>query len=226
MGGTGGELPFGGEEAGLELFFVAALAEDIPAFGVFAIVFFDVGFGGLERVVGGIVGAVEEEGLISVSFGFFQSLCSRLRSEAADPVIIYKVDGVVGDDVGGVEGFVFVGGGDFPGLAVEAEGVVAGEEVGGAGEVAPIAVEAEVGGLFGEVPFANHHGVVTGGGHDFGDGGSAGEFFAAGLITVEAGEEGDTGGVALGGVVELGEAEAILSEGVEVGGVDLGAVAA
>lgn len=61
VGGAGGKLPFGGEEAGLELFFVAALAEDVPAFGVFAFVFFDVGFGGLERVVGSVVGAVQEE---------------------------------------------------------------------------------------------------------------------------------------------------------------------
>lgn len=64
---------------------------------------------------------------------------------------------------------------DSPFFTVEAEGLVAGEEVGGAGEVAPVAVEAEVGGLLGEVPFANHHGVVVGGGEDFGDGGSAGE---------------------------------------------------
>lgn len=62
VGGAGGELPFGGEEAGRDLPFVAALAEDIPAFGVFSVIFFDVGFGSLERVVGSVVGAVEEEG--------------------------------------------------------------------------------------------------------------------------------------------------------------------
>ena len=64
--GAGRELPLGGEEAGLELFLVASLAEDIPAFGVFSFVFFDFGLGRLERVVGGVVGAVEEEG-----FGHF-----------------------------------------------------------------------------------------------------------------------------------------------------------
>jgi len=68
--------------------------------------------------------------------------------------------------------------------------------------------------------------VVVGGDEDFSDGCSAREGFAAGLVTVKAGEEGDTGGVALGGVVELGEAEAIGGEGVEVWGIDFGAVAA
>jgi hypothetical protein len=46
------------------------------------------------------------------------------------------------------------------------------------------------------------------------------------LVTVEAGEKGDAGGVALGGVVELGEAEAVVGERVEVGSIDFGAVAA
>ena len=71
VGGAGGEFPLGGEEAGFDLFLVAAFAEDAPAFGVFAFVFFDVGFGGLEGVVGSVVGAVEEEGLIPLSLGFF-----------------------------------------------------------------------------------------------------------------------------------------------------------
>ncbi len=76
-----------------------------------------------------------------------------------------------------------------------------------------------------EVPLADHHGVVSGGGEGFGDGGAAGEFGAAGLVAVESGEQRDTGGVALGGVVELGEAEAFLGEGVELGGFDFGTVA-
>lgn len=66
VGGAGGELPFGGEEAGRDLFFVATFPEDVPAFAIFAVVFFDGGFGGLERVVGGVVGAVEEEGFWGV----------------------------------------------------------------------------------------------------------------------------------------------------------------
>jgi len=156
VGGAGSEFPLGGEEAGVDLLFVAALAEDIPTFGVSSGVFFDVGFGCLKGVVGSVVGAVEEEGGL-----FF--------------VLINEVDGVVGDDVGGIKGLSFVSDGDFPRFAVEAEGFVTGEEIGGPGEVAPVALEAEVGGLFGEVPFAHHHGVVVGGGENFGDGCSAGE---------------------------------------------------
>ena len=46
------------------------------------------------------------------------------------------------------------------------------------------------------------------------------------MITIEAGEEGDAGGMALGGVVELGETEACFGESVKMGGFDFGAVAA
>lgn len=47
----------------------------------------------------------------------------------------------------------------------------------------------------------------------------------ASLVCVEPGEERGAGGAAAGGVVELGEAEARLGEGVELRGVDLAAVA-
>lgn len=139
---------------------------------------------------------------------------------------IEELDGEVGDGVRCVEWFVVEGFGDGPVLAVEAEGIVAGEVVGGSGEVAPVALEAEVGGLLFEVPLADHHGVIAGGGEGLGDGGTAGEAFAAGLVAVEAGEQGNAGGVALGGVVELGEAQSVPGEFIEVGGVDFGSVAA
>ena len=59
--------------------------------------------------------------------------------------------------------------GNFPWLAVEPKGVVAGEEIGCSGEVAPIAVEAKVSRLFGKMPLTNHHRMVIGGFEDFGD---------------------------------------------------------
>ncbi len=46
------------------------------------------------------------------------------------------------------------------------------------------------------------------------------------LPAISAGEEADAGGVAFRGVVELGEAQAVGGEAVEVRGFDLSAVAA
>jgi len=45
------------------------------------------------------------------------------------------------------------------------------------------------------------------------------------LMCIETSEEGGAGGAATGGVVELSEAEAVGGEGVEIGGLDLAAVA-
>jgi hypothetical protein len=45
------------------------------------------------------------------------------------------------------------------------------------------------------------------------------------LIAIEPGEEGDSGGVALRGVVELREAQALFGESIEVGRFDFTAVA-
>ena len=80
---------------------------------------------------------------------------------------------------------------DGPRLAVEAEGLVAGEVVGGAGEVAEEALEAIVGGFFREVPLAGHGGEVAGRGEDLGDGDGARHRFIAGLAAPAAGEQAD-----------------------------------
>ena len=82
-----------------------------------------------------VVSAVEEEGVWV--FLFFDA-----------PMLVNKIESVVGDNIGGVKWFSFVSSGDFPWLAVEPKGVVAGEEVGCSGEVAPVAVETKVRGLF------------------------------------------------------------------------------
>ena len=84
-------------------------------------------------------------------------------------MLVNKIESVVGDNVGGVKWFSFVSSGDFPWLAVEPKGVVAGEEVGCSGEVAPVAVETKVRGLFGKMPFSDHYRMVFGGFEDLGD---------------------------------------------------------
>ncbi len=91
--------------------------------------------------------------------------------------------------------------------------------------MAPVALEAEVGGLLVEVPLAGHGSGVTRRAKDFRDGGPASERVAPGLVAVEPGQERDARAVALGGVVELGEAQAVFREGIEMGRVDFGSVA-
>ncbi len=99
------------------------------------------------------------------------------------------------------------------------------------------AVEAGGDGHAVEVPFADVVGAVAGGFEKGGgewspDGAvsSLGALFsfdgvAADLLRVVAAEDGSTGGPTAGGVVEAGEAEAVLGEGVEIWCFDFGAVA-
>ena len=156
MGGSRREWPFGRKEAGLNLFCVASLAKDIPSFSILALIFFDFCFRSLQWVVRSIVSAVEKEG-VWVS-PFFDA-----------PMLINKIKSVVGDNVGGVKWFSFVISGNFPRLAVEPKGVVAREEVGCSGKVAPVAVETKVRGLFRKMPFSDHHRMVFGGFEDLSD---------------------------------------------------------
>ena len=114
---------------------MASLAKDVPSFSILAFIFFDFSFRSLQWVVRSVVSAVEEEGVWV--FLFFDA-----------PMLVNKIESVVGDNIGGVKLFSFVSSGDFPWLAVEPKGVVAGEEVGCSGEVAPVAVETKVRGLF------------------------------------------------------------------------------
>ena len=91
--------------------------------------------------------------------------------------------------------------------------------------MAEVALKAEVGGLFAEVPFAGHGGEVTSGREHFGENDGALEALVAGLAAPTAAEEADAAAVALRRVVELGEAQAARGEFVEVGRFDLAAVA-
>jgi hypothetical protein len=69
----------------------------------------------------------------------------------------------IGD--GGVEAFV----GNGEGLAVQAEGLVAEVVVRGTGEMAKVALEAEIRGLYAEMPFARHRREVASRCEHFGD---------------------------------------------------------
>jgi len=160
----------------------------IPAGVVAAVVFPHRVLGGLKRVVWGVERRVKEEGFVPAR-GFFKELQSE-----------------VDDGMRRVEWAAIEGLGDLPFLAVEAEGVVAGKVVRGPRKMSPIALEPEVGGLFAEVPLADHGGEVTRTGKHFRDGGAATEARAAGLVTVESGQQRHARGVALGRVVELSEA--------------------
>ena len=89
------------------------------------------------------------------------------------------------------------------------------------------------------MPFTRHVSAVAGGFKGLGDGDAflveealvlwnavvARHVADARLVRIKAGEERGAGGTATGGIVELGEAEAVGGEGVEIGRVDLTSVA-
>ena len=231
-----GNGPVGIDEAELFHLLEAGFVNGRVAVVVLPFILRDVLGESVHGPVGGGVGDVVEEGFFGVLF------------EMGFEVF----DGVVGDGVGVIPGsfglvFGVVFGRDL--------GVVAGEGVGveeGAGAVdgAEEFIEAALEGpvvLFvvghhfrGDVPFSGHVGAVSGWLEGLGDGEAflvevalvlgdsvvAGHVANAGLVRVESGEEGGAGGAAAAGIVELGEAHAVGSEGVEIGGFDFASVAA
>ena len=105
-------------------------AQLIPATVVYAIIFFDLTLRCLQGVMRSIEGRVEQEGLL-LGGRFIQELESVIS------------DGIRGVERAPVECFR-----NFPFFAVETKGVVTGEEVGRAGQMPPIALEAKIGWFF------------------------------------------------------------------------------
>ena len=175
----------------------------------------DVPVPGVKRPVGGDVGHVEEEGL-GVAGGLFN-----------------KPDGVIAEGLGHEEAFF----GERPSVGVEIEGVLLDfVEVAdlGAAHGAEGAVKAPLEGRVAPLPLADHHRPVAGRLEQLGDRRAPAEVFGLvpaiaavpDLLAVETGEERCPGGAADGVVVELGEAEAVGGERVDMGGADFAAVAA
>lgn len=193
-------------------------ADVFPAGGINFLIPGDVLGKGVKRKVGGGEGEVSEEGgVLMIVF-----------------VFVEKLDGAVGEFGGGVEIAAFFDGRES--FVIEVVGL-GGEETALIFEVVGT-VEAGGDGRAVEVPFTDMVGAVAGGfevGGGEGRPGGAFSFFGAflsfdgvatNLLRVVAAEDGGAGGPATCGVVEIGEAEAVLGEGVEVGSFDLGAIAA
>ena len=122
VAGARAQRPFGVDESHLELAGITLAAQFVPADAVFAAVFVDFLFGGLQRIVGCVVGDVEEEGLVLLLF-----------HRVGD-----KTHGVVGVGIGVVEPLL----GHREALVVEAEGLVTNEKVRRSAEVSEVVVEA------------------------------------------------------------------------------------
>ena len=88
-----------------------------------------------------------------------------------------------------------------------------------------VAVEAARGGKRGLVPFAGDEGAVAHRAQDLAEGGAVLHTVVTDCIGVVTGEQFGPGGVALGGVVELLEPQAVFGERIDVGRLHLAAVA-
>ncbi len=231
LGVAGGEFGAGREESGGELGGEAPLAQDVPALVVAAPVAGDVLGLGLEGAVHGVVCEVEEEGLVGV----------------VGAQRLHHGDRLVGDVVGVV---VVVGELVDVERAVVPDELVRVEEAGEALQDAVVLVEALLerpvapvvggvgGGVADQVPLADGVGGVAGVVEEFGEGGDVvgdlhavageagvgvGDHGVADAVRVEAGEQGGAGRRAERHGVVVGEPHAVLGEGVQDRGGDLGA---
>ena len=116
----------------------------------------------------------------------------------------------------------FLPGGPSPGRALKS-GV---EEVTASIGQSVVAVEPTGCGEGYLVPLSGNESAVPNGSENFSEGGPVLHFVVPNGIGVVAGEEFGPGGMALGGVVELGEAQTVLGELVEVGRLDFTSIAA
>ena len=129
---------------------------------------------------------------------------------------------MIGVGVGGVE---FSVGGHGVGFAVEAVRGIALKVVARAAEVAEVTVEAAVDGIAVEVPLADGERGVARAAHGLAHGDALFDPQADVLPILPAHERG-AGRLALGGVVELGEAQTVGREAIEVRRLNLTAVTA
>ena len=204
----GTERPLGRQKARLNLAVMTFFTQLIPATGVASLVLAHGPLRRLQWIVRCIKGRVEQKGLVLLQ-GLFQELQAKVH-----------------DGVGRVKGTPVEFGRHGPLFAVQAKGVVPRKEVGGPGQMSPVALKAKVRRLLIQVPLAHHNREVAGPSEHFGDGRTATQLVAAGLVAVEAGEQGHTRRVTLGRIIEIGEAQAVVRQRVQTRCGDLGAIAA
>ncbi len=182
---------------------VALVAQFLPAAFIRFDIFLDGFLGGVDGPVGGGERDVLKERFVGL--GECLDLAGSLHAYPVGIVVVFLVDlrelGVAGQ-----------------GVRVE-EGTGPGH---GAVEIVEAALNGAVlGGVSAEVPLAHHAGLVACRLEELG----YGDLAVAEAIAVNPAEEGGPGGPAAGGVVELGEAETVFGQLVEVRGVDFAAEA-
>ena len=233
--GAGRKSPVRADQAGLDLPIEPLLPQLVPTDLVFSTVLRDVVLEGLQGPVRGGVGKIKKG-----------------RALLACLLLLEKTDGVIGEGIGGVEGFVRrafrIGQLLVPERNVtRTDGV---KEAGGPRNAAIVFLETPLEGpavprIVAQVPLASHQCCVVMAleGFRYGDapaveialvGGwspfspvasrGLGHMPDADLVRMEPGHQGGPGGAASSAVVELGEAHASLGQSVEVRGVDFPAM--
>ena len=117
----------------------------------------------------------------------------RIESDVSHPRLLHaacladEFQRVINVRDGGVEAFLRRG----PLLAIQTKGLVAEVVVRGTGEMAEVALKAEVGGFLAEMPFARHRGEVSGRCEHFGNVDGAAKTLIARLSAPATAEETD-----------------------------------
>ncbi len=178
----------------------------------------------MQRVMGGSVGEVENEGLILVLI--LIKAVNRVGSKGIGMVEVLVRTGVahnhlILDGPASHPGLPFTSRGPLPGSCLETRIEKVAAPVG----EPEIAIKATGGREWLLVPFSGNEGTVSNGTQDLAEGGTMLHIVVTNRVGVVPGKQLRPGGVTLGGVVELCETQPALGQPVEVGSLDFPAIA-
>ena len=130
-----------GQQLEFALLFKSLLANRVPTVDVTIFVFSIVSFFDVQRIMRRVIGDVKEKRLLD-TLRFFEKLDRVIR------LVVRRIE-------------IFVG--NCKGFSVQAKRIVTSKKVCSAAEVPEVTSEAAVGRFILQVPFSDHHRMITGG---------------------------------------------------------------
>ena len=228
-------LQAGIEEAQAVQLLVTILAQGIPTVAIGAFVFGDILGPGVQGPMRRGIGEVQEERRAVV-----MRLINHANGFVADGIGVIKVSGIIGYELAVFDQRVGMEEAAGAGQGAEEAIEAALSRYGMFGSAGTPAFRLARRQESADVPLARHHGAVASALQHFGDGHGviaqvaligasaiiAHHVADAGLVRMQAGQQGGARWAAAGEAVHLRKARAVRGEAVEIGRVDLGAVAA